>query len=84
MNRHATRQVKCKNKTKSHLNPTTTCRGLKTKAQIFYIMPKKNAKENGSFLRTRKTRTNRIKTDSSHSSKAKENNNNNKKKERSI
>lgn len=28
--------------------------GWKTKAQIFYVMAKKNAKENGSFLRTRK------------------------------
>lgn len=46
--------VRTKQNKRSHLNPTITCRGLKTKAQIFYVMPKKNAKENGSFLRTRK------------------------------
>lgn len=58
--------MKCKNKTKqktknSHLEPYNHLQRVETKAQIFYVMPKKMQKnktkkkrENGSFLRTRK------------------------------
>lgn len=46
--------VRTKQNKQAILTLQSPAEGWKTKAQIFYVMAKKNAKENGSFLRTRK------------------------------
>lgn len=69
-----TKQNKTKQKTKnSHLEPYNHLQRVETKAQIFYVMPKKmqknktKKKRKWQLSKNKKTRTNRIKTDSSHS-----------------